>query len=925
MSYDYNALVSQIAISRREAAEIDEDDTNKILKLQQSIDAFSTLAAHCPMTPLLWMQYAADTAELLQALNSDNVQETRLQMLELALAEFPGSAILQLHYLQLLVAVVAADDKKAEIAIDKAIQNVGRGSHRNEGNVIAAIFRMAAQFFAKSNRFEDALEIFIQRASVPMKEANDGIVGEIQQFCQSFHKPVPIDVLRRIEESRRYESKIFGRFASIEDEIDAAMHEEAILARAQVNLEEIDWNEILRSDEKTCWMGLGGKRSADAFIRYAQACFRCRIPRLEDDIALHDNLQNIIKDLAISVYERGVAECPTVEALWLSYIRHLVDLAPTINSIVSRLQDVVARAVRNCPYSLRLFQQRLNSVVLSAKTGISVFDPDQLMEIVQEAISNKFLTSPTACLELHLTAIQAFKRHILFLLASSNKSDDTKTAAYDDAEAVSATPKKISAVDQATEQELQDFCEDIREMYDAVDSYLRKNHTSWSEGRYQLWKDRAQTETHLIAPLLESLGKQQSKIEHFSEITRIYEKLTKVHQPAHPNCYSLYIQSFLGAYPAISPGHVISKLRQVRNLYQRAVKETGRPKQSAQVVVQTSLHNFETALHSLCQDYLDFERLFGSDESLSEATRAIQKKFVKFQDPREDKGSATPSNVDPNYNKEKSLNGSIQEHNGTESIKETNVHIAQTKVRSKGVLERKPEEDATERPIKRQKTINPNNEEGEPLETSKTLEHQTHKVRIGNLEHPAHPFTVRVANLSEEAEDMDLVDIFRPKCGAIVHARIVREKHQHGKGKSKGWGLIQFEEREAVEKALQLSEVIGVKGKLVKVERSHMPASTLVPPGFHRVNPKGEGRVSKRNQKRKELHANQDDSESGQKDSESSVFDQQKNVKASANNEKAKASGAGIIAFRPRAVTRGAAHHRVKISLSKASNKSDNA
>ena len=114
MSYDYNALVSQIAASRRRAAAASTLE-EKLPHLQESVDAFSTLSGHCPMTPLLWMQYSQDTVELLQSLSggdkdgggeagdeedANNHRETRLQLLELGLSEFPGSAILQLYYLQ---------------------------------------------------------------------------------------------------------------------------------------------------------------------------------------------------------------------------------------------------------------------------------------------------------------------------------------------------------------------------------------------------------------------------------------------------------------------------------------------------------------------------------------------------------------------------------------------------------------------------------------------------------------------------------------------------------------------------------------------------------------------------------------------------------------------------------------------------------
>merc|ERR1711865_866884 len=118
------------------------------------------------------------------------------------------------------------------------------------------------------------------------------------------------------------------------------------------------------------------------------------------------------------------------------------------------------------------------------------------------------------------------------------------------------------------------------------------------------------------------------------------------------------------------------------------------------------------------------------------------------------------------------------------------------------------------------------------------------KIKIGKLEYPAHPYTVKVSFLDTETNDMDLVQAFRPKCGPIVHAKITREKKKklskgktavvaaNGPGKSKGWGLVQFEECESVETALQLSNVLGIRMKCVKIERSHMPAVSLVPPTF---------------------------------------------------------------------------------------------
>jgi RNA recognition motif-containing protein len=180
-----------------------------------------------------------------------------------------------------------------------------------------------------------------------------------------------------------------------------------------------------------------------------------------------------------------------------------------------------------------------------------------------------------------------------------------------------------------------------------------------------------------------------------------------------------------------------------------------------------------------------------------------------------------------------------------------------------------------------------------------------HKVKVGKMEYPAHPLTVRVFNLAFAAEDMDLVDTFRTKCGAIVHAKIVREKHHHGKGKSKGWGLVQFEERESVEKALALSDVIGIRERVVKVDRSHLPAVGLVPPGMHRVNPKGEGKSTKHNEVRKQhQQALKPKPEVGTATSEDTP-------KTNKDEKTAESTGAtSVLAFRPRKVQR-----KVKVSL----------
>ena len=51
--------------------------------------------------------------------------------------------------------------------------------------------------------------------------------------------------------------------------------------------------------------------------------------------------------------------------------------------------------------------------------------------------------------------------------------------------------------------------------------------------------------------------------------------------------------------------------------------------------------------------------------------------------------------------------------------------------------------------------------------------------------------------------------------------------------------------------ALQQDGTMQVGGKVIKIQRSHMPAVGVVPPGMHRVNPKGAGKMSKRNKLKK--------------------------------------------------------------------------
>ena len=76
MLYNYDQCVQSMQEHRRRA--YSSSSTNgtsatttpkpDLEALQQSMDGFATLSKNCPMTPLLWMQYAHDTEILMEGL-----------------------------------------------------------------------------------------------------------------------------------------------------------------------------------------------------------------------------------------------------------------------------------------------------------------------------------------------------------------------------------------------------------------------------------------------------------------------------------------------------------------------------------------------------------------------------------------------------------------------------------------------------------------------------------------------------------------------------------------------------------------------------------------------------------------------------------------------------------------------------------------
>ena len=149
-------------------------------------------------------------------------------------------------------------------------------------------------------------------------------------------------------------------------------------------------------------------------------------------------------------------------------------------------------------------------------------------------------------------------------------------------------------------------------------------------------------------------------------------------------------------------------------------------------------------------------------------------------------------------------------------------------------------------------------------------------------------------------------------------------------GKSKGWGLVQFEEREAVEKALALTDSLGLHEKLLQIERSHMPAVSLIPPGMHRVKPKGEGRNSKRNEMRKAKNVASDDTDRPRGHGGDPVIQEDASHPPTGGVENSSGVGVrggtkdlgSVLGFRPRAVGKSApSRKKFKVNLQKEENK----
>jgi hypothetical protein len=471
-------------------------------------------------------------------------------------------------------------------------------------------------------------------------------------------------------------------------------------------------------------------------------------------------------------------------------------------------------------------------------------------------------------------------------------------------------------------QEIQDLIEDLRDMYDATDLFVRKSYKDWSEGRYLLYREMATAEAYICTPILSDCSDDNA--------IKCFEKLVRVHQPPHPSVWREYVKYIMGksfvqksmeddedaedddTSPGTikeMPGMVVAKFRFIRNLYQRALSSTKKI-----TIEDDSQENieFNTVIKILCDEFLSFESMFGSQKSFIAASKLVSKKLapLKYGNAKNEL-QATPKSVEDHHSSPE--NKRKREDNDTEmKTDESEQPVDEPKSKRLKIV------DTTDvSPVDKddeEKKSHPLNSFPEEKVLKSTTNiwpikpKPEHMVKVGKMEYPAHPFTIHVSNLARETMDMDLYDLFRSKCGSIVHVRIFREKHGHDHSQipvSKCAGLIQFEERESVEEALKLNDEVGLHDKLIAIARSHQPAVGVVPPGMQRKNPKGQGKHTKRNLKRKERRSNAE-IETGEEKSEHSntatkgVRDRDESL----DGEKAEkqTNPSNILAFRPRNV-----------------------
>jgi RNA recognition motif. (a.k.a. RRM, RBD, or RNP domain) len=995
--------------------------------------AAQALSEHCPMAPLLWLQYARSIQQLLKGedandggsgddVDADADAGPFVSVLELGLLEFPASSLLHSERVRALLRPkkprgqangenmnVAEDDSQQEgedafqQALKDAVEAVGRGSHPVDPLVHGLYemqFQSLVERLAQENRNRGANLEEIQTCLCEWTQycptsdvRNEESVAEFFSSKDAIREWFASSVSSEMEESRKLASIHYQQVRSFEDDITIALERQGVGTSAN----SADWT-ALDASHAAYGMGLGDAETARVFVRYAKSILKKASTSTQ---AGYSSSQ-----LALQVLERGIVECPTVELLWMEYVailQHLIKSAPgtTTNNDddgdanedavaaaallppwLARLEAVLTRAIRNCPYSSRLVRARIASYEVLGRRGAAVVDPDALLNHVKDAVQSGFLLRPHApaaagehddpittdqsvsqiVVDLFHSVLHVIKQRILSLLALANPKATSALRALEN-----GTSKKPPAISSIVQQQLQqrstnldvpeevaDLLEDLGDLYEEMDKAameLLGQSQATGAVRSWLWRDGSHTQQLLLSPvMLQQRAQDEAEPPSHSpesatdavKALKWMEQAIKLHNPPHPDLFLEYVHE-LGLMPSIN---VLQRIRLLRFTFAKGVRGVGRSKTHSHRYT-----NYDSSLRQLCHEWLEFEACWGSADSLSSAQQAVHKKLsaaaaaaaAHAEEPDQTRfASGTTSGKRPYPTPGEDATSSHDTPTAAESTDSQGPDSKRSKpnsIAADSTADLTIVAAPTSEPIATDSTNHepaPSNSHDATMETASSPKTKVvHKVRVGKLDFPAHPYTVKVSNLSPDTADMDLVDAFR-RCGSVVHARIVRDKshpvHNQGGGHwrhgapavppSKGYGLVQFEERESVEAALALHDVIGLSERVLHVERSHTPAALIVPPGMHRVSEKGQGKYSKRNERRKDLvSAHKGGSAEGQQMTEPGDASQGAEAAPTDNpngGAPAKPAGASVsvLSFRPRGVGRGG-HQKTRIALPK--------
>jgi len=700
-SYDYASLVQQI---------------HESTDLEESLDLFDTLSQHCPLTPTLWVLYARTAKQFLE---SKHQEQAALQMyqetIDYGLRQFPGSLLLR-----------KLSGKPATM-----------WAH---GNDVDYESDWMMELFDKSLKDTDATDyLWLQRASRSLL-MNESLVQQYQEWCDANEVPCTL----KLEPAQRQAAATWS-FSTVHTQaIHAALSNEQLLLACPL--------ESLHAMQRF-GMGLGSAMLAQTFCEYARA-------------ALQQQQKGVDwNQVAVCIYERGLAECPTVESIWLAYQQ-----CPGLSQ--DDLEGICQRSVRNCPYSVTLVRKQLE--IHGRRV---VLDPEDLSQLAQAAWDRQFFVRPQDWWQVFGKVLHVAQQHLLRKICSTVWDSSIK-------------PKQQVKKQEVDEDEMQDLLEDLADLYEDVERRLKAAHKGWKAGLALLYTERAFVERHLCSPLQDVLGDNENETAIDKEELGPWERAVKASNPPHPSICLQLIQRFMNQSQQFEePIQIVLHLARVRYHFENLWQSTGRPKGVDEAELSRSLEQFAGL-------WTDFEGRFGSPTSLSRAQRAIRKKKNKLQ------VSETPSlfGLPPE---------AAQVDDQVES--ETEADAPNQVDSSQGETPKTSESCDTSVPEK------------QPALDSETKKKKTQKY---------HPFTIKVSNLSSQTDDMDLVDSFQ-RVGKLVHARVIRDRPTRI---SKGWALVQFEEKESANQALELE--MGLHDSVWTIERHHVPAVDVVPSGMRRVGTK---------------------------------------------------------------------------------------